>query len=255
MPYAAVNGLQMYYEEHGVPDGPPLVLLHSYTSTGAANWAATLPVSGAHYRLVVPDWRGHGRTVNPDGPAAMNHRQFARDAAGLCRALGLARARFCGTSSGAMQLLTLALEAPELVQALALSGCTHYFPDAARAWLRAQTPETAFGPEQRQTLQARHAAQGPDHWRTVVASWLAQADRPDAEDYPEPEALRRIQAPTLIVHGDRDRLFPLEVPLALYRLLPDAELCVLPRTGHGVHGERPEWFRAIVLDFLAQRAA
>ena len=40
MPYAAVDGLQMYYEEHGVPDGPPLVLLHSYTSTGATNSAS-----------------------------------------------------------------------------------------------------------------------------------------------------------------------------------------------------------------------
>jgi pimeloyl-ACP methyl ester carboxylesterase len=141
------------------------------------------------------------------------------------------------------------------VQALVLSGCTHYFPDAARAWLRAQKPDTVFGPEQRQALQERHAAQGPDHWRTVVASWLAQADRPDAEDFPEPEALRQIQAPTLIVHGDRDWLFPVEVPLALYRLLPDAELCVLPQTGHGVHGERPEWFQAVVVDFLARRAA
>jgi pimeloyl-ACP methyl ester carboxylesterase len=72
---------------------------------------------------------------------------------------------------------------------------------------------------------------------------------------PEPEALRRIQAPTLILHGDRDWLFPVEVPLALYRLLPDAELCVLPQTGHGVHAERPEWFQAIVVDFLARRAA
>src|SRR5688500_8923228 len=148
MPYAAVDGLAMYYEEHGVPDGPPLVLLHSYTSTGATNWAAMLSACGAHYRLVVPDWRGHGRTANSAGPAAMNHRHLARDAAGLCRALGPERARFCGTSSGAMQLLTLALEAPDLVQALALSGCTHYLPAGARAWLRAQTPETAFGPAQ-----------------------------------------------------------------------------------------------------------
>jgi pimeloyl-ACP methyl ester carboxylesterase len=255
MPYATVDDLTMYYEEHGVPDGPPLVLLHNFTGTGATTWAAQLPALGARYRLVVPDWREHGRTANPGGPVAMNHRRFARDVIGLCRALGLERAVFCGTSSGATQLLTLALEAPELVRALVLSACTHYWSADNRAWQRTQTPEAVFPPAQNRALQERHAAQGPDHWRTVVASWLALADHAHAEDWPEPDDLRRIRAPTLIVHGDRDRFFPVAVPVELYGLLPDAELCVLPQTGHGVPGQRPEWFNAIVLDFLARCAA
>src|SRR5687768_1738953 len=113
MPYATVDDLTMYYEEHGVPDGPPLVLLHNFTGTGAPTWAAQLPVLGARYCLVVPDWRGHGRTDNPAGPAAMTHRRFARDAIALCRVLRLERPILCGTSSRAMQLLALALEAPD----------------------------------------------------------------------------------------------------------------------------------------------
>ncbi|HUG15672.1 MAG TPA: alpha/beta hydrolase, partial [Thermomicrobiales bacterium] len=105
MPYATVNGLTMYYEEHGLPSGPPLVLLHGFTGT-SASWAPQLQVFGAHYRLVAPDMRLHGRTNNPAGLAAMNHRQFARDVIALCQALGIERASFCGESSGAMQLLT-----------------------------------------------------------------------------------------------------------------------------------------------------
>jgi pimeloyl-ACP methyl ester carboxylesterase len=58
-----------------------------------------------------------------------------------------------------------------------------------------------------------------------------------------------------VVHGDRDFFFPVEGALALYRLLPDAELCVLPRTGHSVEHAHPGRFNAIVLDFLARRAA
>jgi 2-hydroxymuconate-semialdehyde hydrolase len=88
-----------------------------------------------------------------------------------------------------------------------------------------------------------------------VAAWLALGDHAPAEDLPEPDDLRRIQTPTLIVHGDHDHFFPVEVAVELYRLLPDAELCVLPHTDHGPHGEHPEWFSAIVLDFLARRAA
>src|SRR5262245_14694017 len=110
MPYAAVNDIQLYYEEHGPPDGPPLVLLHNHTGTGATTWVAQIPAFGARYRLVVPDLREHGRTVNPAGAAAMNLRQFARDVAALCRAVGLERALFCGASTGAWLLLTLALD-------------------------------------------------------------------------------------------------------------------------------------------------
>ena len=58
----------------------------------------------------------------------------------------------------------------------------------------------------------------------------------------------------VVMHGDRDALFPVAIPTALYGLLPDAELCVLPRTGHTPVRERPEWFTPITLDFLRRRA-
>ncbi len=256
MPYATVDDLTMYYEEHGPPGGPPLVLLHEFDECGATTWAAQLPAFGARYRLVVPDGRGRGRTGNPAAPAAMTHRRFARDTAALCRALGLERARFCGASSGAVQLLTLALEAPDLVGALVLCSCAHELPDWMRAWLRRQTPEAFLArssPERQAQLRREHTALGPDHWRAVLAAFFAWGDRARAEDFPAQEDLRRIQAPTLLVHGDRDFFFPVELPLALYRLLPDAELCVLPQTGHSVERARPDWFNATVLDFLARR--
>ena len=187
----------------------------------------------------------------------MTHRQFARDAIALCGELGLARPIFCGESSGAMQLLTLALEAPELARALILTGCTRFYSDELRAWWREQTPESvleAATPERRAALPASHTALGRDHWRTVVAAWIALGEHAHADDFPEREALRGIRTPTLIVHGDRDRFFPVEVPLELYRLLPDAELGLLPQTGHAPPTERPAWFNAIALDFLARRA-
>ena len=59
-----IDGMRMYYEEHGTPDGPPLVLLHGFTGTGDF-WSNQLTAFGAHYRLLVPDLRGHGRTDNP----------------------------------------------------------------------------------------------------------------------------------------------------------------------------------------------
>jgi pimeloyl-ACP methyl ester carboxylesterase len=254
MPHIAVADMMVHYEEYGQSDSPPLVLLHNFTGTGAM-WRSQVAALGAHHRLLVPDWRGHGRTANPGGLAAMNHRQFTRDIAAFCRALGVERATFCGASSGAMLLLTLGLEAPELAAALVLAGATYHFPEGLLAWKRGLTPEgflRQFG-DSAADLPERHAPLGPDGWRTVVEAFGALGHHTLTDDFPEQDELRGITAPTLIIHGDRDPLFPIAVPTTLYGLLPDAELCILPRTGHMPPVERPEWFNAIALEFLARR--
>jgi pimeloyl-ACP methyl ester carboxylesterase len=174
---------------------------------------------------------------------------------GLCRTLGVQRAHFCGESTGAMLLLTLALEAPELAATLVLSGGTYFYDEELRAWWRQQTPETLVGDEEgRQRAQAAHTALGADHWRLVLAAFIALGEHAHGEDFPEADELRGITAPALIVHGDRDRFFPVEVPVGLYRLLPNAELCLFPQTGHVPPAERPDWFNQVVLDFLARQS-
>jgi pimeloyl-ACP methyl ester carboxylesterase len=253
MPYADVNDLHMYYEEHGQADGLPLVLLHGFTAT-AAMWQAQLDAFGAQYRLLVPELRGHGHTSNPGALGAMNHRQFARDIIAFCGTIGIGRAAFCGESTGAMLLLTLGLEAPDLVAALVLAGGTYYFSEQVRAVQTAMTPEAFLqrAPDPA-GVRASHAALGADGWRTVVESFSALGGHAHAEDFPEQEELRGIATPTLIVHGDRDHFFPVAIPTTLYGLLPDAELCILPSTGHVPPMERPDWFNPITLDFLHRR--
>jgi pimeloyl-ACP methyl ester carboxylesterase len=250
MPHAAVDDLAMYYEEHGQPGGVPLVLLHGFQQTGEM-WRKQLPAFAPAYRLLVPDLRGHGRTNNPGGLPAMNHRRFARDIIAFCDALGISRAIFCGESTGAMLLLSLALDDPARVRALVLAGGTYFYGPEIRAWWRTQTPETLI--RDPDAARARHTALGPEHWRQVAAAFIALGTHAHSDDFPEADDLRAIAAPTLIVHGDRDFFFPVAIPAGLYGLLPDAELCIMPRTGHVPPVERPDWFNAIVLDFLARR--
>ena len=70
---------------------------------------------------------------------------------------------------------------------------------------------------------------GDDHWRAVVQQttgmWLDYAGLSDDE-------VSRIETPVLLVTGDRDAMIPLELTVALYQALPDAELAVCPSTGH-----------------------
>lgn len=251
MPYAEIDDLTMYYEEHGRADGPPLILVHGYIAT-AHFWEEQLPAFGERYRLIVPELRGHGRTNNPGGLAAMNHHQFARDIIGLCGELEIEQAIFCGESSGAMLQLWMAVDAPGLAAAYVWAGTTYYYSDELRAWWSRQTPESIMQDEDPRA-KARHTALGPDHWREVAAAFISTGTHAHSEDFPEPADLRGITTPVLLVHGDRDYFFDVSVPAELYKLLPDAELCILPNTNHYPPSDSSEWFNPIVLDFLERR--
>lgn len=264
MPYAAVGDLRMFYDDAGASDGPPLVLLHGFTVTGQVTWGPLLPALGVRHRLIVPDLRGHGRTDNPGGPASMNLRQFARDVAGLCRELDVERAAFCGYSAGAMLQLSLALAEPRLVAASVLVSGAHRLPDQTRARMRTRTAddlaEEWFGaPEQSgrpvpPVSATWHTALGPEHWRQVLRDFLALFDHPHAADYPERDELASLTHPVLLLHGDRDEFLPVDVPVELYRALPDAELCILPGTAHEVVDLRPALVQALTLEFLERRS-
>jgi pimeloyl-ACP methyl ester carboxylesterase len=250
MPFAALDDLTMYYEEHGQPEGPPLVMLHGYLAT-AHFWDEQLAAFGARYRLIVPDLRGHGRTNNPGGPATMHHHQFARDIIGLCAALKIEQAIFCGESSGAMLQLWLAVDAPHLARAFIWAGTTYYYSAELRRWWGRQTPESLM-PEANPQMRTRHTALGPDHWREVATAFISTGTHAHSDDFPTAAALRTITTPVLLVHGDRDYFFDVAVPAELYRLLPNAELCILPNTNHYPPSDSSEWFNPIVLDFLGR---
>ena len=69
-----------------------------------------------------------------------------------------------------------------------------------------------------------------------------------------PADLARIASPTLVMGGDRDEM-PIEHLAATYRAIPDAELAILPGTGHGVPGARAELCNPMMLAFLQAAAA
>ena len=82
----ALNGIQMYYEEHG--QGEPLFLLHGFGGSGSA-WEPWVTELAKRYRVIVPDLRGHGHSTNPTNE--FTHRQSARDMFALMDKLGIKR--------------------------------------------------------------------------------------------------------------------------------------------------------------------
>ena len=264
MTFETVGDLHMYYETAGSADLPPMVLLHGFGQC-TASWRNQVGPLSEHFRVVVPDLREHGRTNNPRGGSAFNLRQFASDVANLCDCLGIRNAAFCGMSAGSILQLTLALERPDLVGAAIWSSGTYFWPDDLRRATSALTVDglaQAFfgspGPDGKPSaafveFSSAHASQGDDHWRTLASDFIAVWSHPHEADFPREEELIAIEAPILLVHGDRDDTIPVERAQRFRHLLKDAELCITPNTGHNPAEERPSIFNAAVLDFLQRR--
>ena len=247
MPMVRVRDLNMYYRNHGRPDGEPLVLLHNITSTGHI-FDPFLDQLGEKYRLIVPDWRGHGRTTNPGGN--ITHSELAKDIAAFAIALDLDRAHYCGFSSGGMQLLFLAMENPQLLHSLTLVSANYTFDDHVKT--RVRQIRNSDGPKWVDRLNALHEeTHGPDYANTVLDLWVEAVHRPDELPF-TPDELRDITCPTLILQGDRDEFFQLHVPVTMYQAIENATLCILPNCGHMVLSESPAIFLTALMDFLAR---
>ena len=124
MSTARVGSLDLYYEEHG--SGPPLLLVMGLAADSTA-WMFQVPDFEKHFRTIVFDNRGVGRSAKPPGPYTIH--EMADDAAGLLNALEIRRAHVVGVSMGGMIAQELALRHPEHVQSLVLA-CTFPEPDA-----------------------------------------------------------------------------------------------------------------------------
>ena len=228
-------GIRMHVEEHG--RGPALLLLHGFTGAGGdfrhLFGADGLERLGERWRVVVPDLRGHGGSTGWDAP--FSHRQCAHDVLALLDALGIDRCCALGVSLGGNTLLHVATLAPARVEAMVVVGSPPYFPAQARA-IMAGARDAARSEDEWRELRGKHVhGDAQIHGLDAIAAGFA--DSVDDMAFTPPQ-LARVRARTLIVNGDRDPLYPVELFVELYRAIPASALWILPGLGHApVWGE------------------
>jgi pimeloyl-ACP methyl ester carboxylesterase len=238
-----VNGIEMYVERRG--DGEPLLLLHGGGGAGV-NWRLIFDAPPPGYQLIVPDLRGHGRSTNPMG--AVTFRQLALDVLRLLDTLNVGRVKAIGLSMGAKTLLHVGTQQPERVKAMVLVSGAPYFPESTRALMRAAAAQ-AHTETEWATMRQWHV-HGNDQ---ITAIWrMADQFASDYEDMSfTPPRLGRIQARTLIVHGDSDPLYPVALAADMHAAIPESHLWIIPNGGHSpIFGEMAESFAGTALAFL-----
>lgn len=240
----AVNGIDMYFERRG--EGEPLLLLHGGGGAGV-NWRLIFSSPPPGRELIVPDLRGHGRSTNLG--CGVTFRQLALDVLGLLDSLDVERVQAIGVSMGAKTLLHLATQAPERVEAMVLVSAAPYFPETTRALMRAAAALTHTDEEW--AVMRQWHVRGDEQIKAIWGMPSHCAD--DYEDMSfTPPRLGRIRARTLIVHGDRDPLYPVTLAQEMHATIPRSHLWIIPNGGHSpIFAEMAVSFASTALAFLS----
>lgn len=231
MPTVPLNGIDLYYEDHG--GGAPVVLMHGYGDTSQA-WQPQIAALSPRYRLVTFDMRGHGRTASPDDQAQYSEALVVADLAALLGRLGIERAVIGGLSLGGYMSLRFHLAYPEMVRALVLcdTGPGYRNAEAREDWNR-----RAF------TRADDLAAKGRPGLARAARGMLAQFDSAAIDSLP------KIAVPTLVIVGSEDTPF-LGATEYMAKKIAGARRVVIDGAGHVANVDRPEAFNAALLAFL-----
>jgi pimeloyl-ACP methyl ester carboxylesterase len=244
---ALINGMEMYYEVYG--SGEPLILLHGFFSTSSW-WNFVIDDLSKHFKLIIPDLRGHGRSTNPLEHWTMA--QSARDIFALMDHLGIEKINGIGVSTGAKTLLHMATQDSIRVTAMILIGGTMYYPDQFREAIRSGLfTIDKVTDEKWKNLRSVHI-----HGDKQIRKLYRQFNN-CAKDYEDmaftPPLLSIIKAKTLIIHGDCDWAYPVSIAMKIHESIPSSYLWVVPNGSHApIIGDNTEVFLKISLDFMTK---
>jgi pimeloyl-ACP methyl ester carboxylesterase len=267
MALAPINGVEIYYEEHG--QGTPIVFIHEFAGD-YRSWAPQVRFFARRYRTITFSARGYHPSSVPEDAAAYSEEQNVKDTYELIRFLGIDKAHVVGLSMGGNVALKLGLAHPEVCLSLVVAGAG--FGSTNPAEFRANAQETAALLEQagmpefaetygRGPSRLRFEQKDPHGFDEIVrqlkehstlgsAMTMRNVQGKRKTVYEVADQLPSLNVPTLVVAGDEDEL-ALEPSLLMKRQIPNSGLLIMPKTGHTVNLEEPALFNQAVFDFIS----
>jgi 3-oxoadipate enol-lactonase len=266
MPSARSGGTELWWESTGA--GAPVLLVMGL-GMNATGWWRTVPVLAEQFEVIAFDNRGVGRSGRPAGPYSIE--QMADDAVAVLDAAGAQTAHVYGISLGGMIAQAVALRHPDRVDSLVLGATT---PGGEHA-VAADEPTLAFfqrrgempaeeavwasvpynyGPRTRREHAQRIGEDIVQRLRFPIEPEPYMAQLAAALDHDAYGRLAEIDKPTLVVHGQEDRMVAPDNAHLLADRIPDADLLLLPDAGHLYPTDHPDADRAVAR-FLSARSS
>jgi len=248
VPQFLSDGIEIAYDVHG--DGPPILLIHGFGSSGKVNWLDTGWVdalTGAGYRAITVDNRGHGASRKLYDARLYFAHDMAEDARRLLDHLGVERCPVIGYSMGARIAAFLALAHPDRVDALVLGGMGMNLVSGladSEEIIEALTAESLDMVAGRTGRQFRIFADHNKADRAALAACMVHSREPM-----DRASVERIGTRTLVAVGSEDDMAGSAEALAA--LLPHGQAFTIPRRDH-MRATGDKAFKSAVLDFLAR---
>lgn len=265
MPLAPVNGINLYYEEHGA--GYPLVWSHEFAGD-YRSWRAQVNFFSRRYRVITYNARGYPPSDVPDCLNDYTQAQSVDDLKGLLDYLEIERAHVGGLSMGGNVALNFGLTYPDAARSLIIAGTgagstdadafrenVNQRADAMRAGGMAAMDD--YSNSQTRVQLRRKDPLGFEEFRqglmehSALGSALTfagvQGRRPTI--FALEDKMRALDVPALIMTGDEDEPC-IETSVFMKRCIPKSGLAFLPQSGHAINLEEPDLFNRLVLDFL-----
>ncbi|HLY78516.1 MAG TPA: alpha/beta hydrolase [Caulobacteraceae bacterium] len=236
-------GARIYYSTYGA--GPPVMLLHG----GLANqryWGDQVPaLVKAHYRVVLIDSRGHGRSSRDGRP--YTYELMASDVVAVMNVLHLRKAAVVGWSDGAIIGLVMALKDPDRVSRV-FAFAANMDPSGVKDGVDSNPTFAAFETQ----AAAEYAQLSPtpgdfvDFQAAIERMWASEPNYTATD-------LAKIATPVAIADGDHDEAIKREHTEYLARTIPGAKLIIFPDASHFAFLQQPDAFNAAMLGFLKGR--
>jgi len=260
MPRITSGDADIFYEVLG--SGPPVVLLHPFPANHDL-WKPAAQALVSHYRVILPDLRGHGDSGIGEGPATIE--KHAADIARVLDHEEVGRAPFVGISIGGYVLFEFWRKCRARVEALVLCNTKAQAdtPEGRAGRLQAAVDVMERGTEPffesmlpKLMGKTTHSTR-PDlvegalrMMRKMSPEDVASVQRGMAERQDSVETLKTINVPTLVVTGDEDILTGVAEADLMRQNIPGSQMRVIAKAGHYSPWEQPEEVGKLVRQFL-----
>jgi pimeloyl-ACP methyl ester carboxylesterase len=259
----------LHYEEAG--QGTPIVFVHEFAGDWRA-WEPQMRYFSRRHRCITYSARAYTPSDVPKDVSAYSQENAVQDILAVMDAAKIERAHIVGLSMGGFATLHFGLTAPERAWSLTVAGAGYAAEKSTQEHMRAKSRATA---DQFEKMGAKALAptyalgatrvqlqnKSPRGWQEFAnqlgehdslgaANTMrgVQASRPSIYDFEH--QLKNMHVPTLVINGDEDDQC-IAPGIFLKKTIPACGLLMLPKTGHTINLEEPDWFNLFLADFIA----
>jgi pimeloyl-ACP methyl ester carboxylesterase len=248
MPYADIQGTNLYYESQG--RGEPLILLHNGLGC-TKSFTKQLPEFSRYFRVIAYDRYGYGRSTHMTSLKTGWLEQSVDELSHFLDRMHFDRANLCGICVGGAIALLFAARNPSRVDRVVAAGtCCFGDEEISRRALKLYPHPTHLSPDWLHDLTHHHGKTYGRKLYEIFYQAIQEENGYPFKEYDLRPTLHHVRNPVLVIHGERDSLFKLDQALTMQKCLDKTGLCIIPDCGHLPNEEKLAEFNQQTLKFL-----